>query len=65
MSKADMLKACEDNKNQIKVYSFMVKMACMTKKEQAATWKRLEDLKFKNEDDFITRIRWNVASTDI
>lgn len=65
MSKADMLKACEKNNSQMKVTSFMIKMAHLTKKEQDAEWKYLESLKFKNEDDFITRIRWNVASTDI
>lgn len=65
MSKADMLKACDNNKSQMKVTSFMIKMASQTKKAQEETWKWLESLKFKDEDDFITRIRWNVSSTDI
>lgn len=65
MTKSDMLEACDRNKSQMKVTSFMIKMASQTKKDQEETWKWLEGLKFKDEDDFITRIRWNVSSTDI
>ena len=65
MDKAAMLKALDNNKNQRKPTCFLIKMASLSKKDQEETWKRLESLEFKNEDDFITRIRWNVSSTDI
>lgn len=65
MSKADMLTALDNNKNQMKPTCFMIKMASLSKKDQEEVWKDLESMKFKNEDDFITRIRWNVSSTDI
>ena len=65
MDKAAMLKALDNNKNQMKPTCFLIKMASLSKKDQEETWKRLESLEFKNEDEFITRIRWNVSSTDI
>lgn len=65
MDKAAMLKALDNNKNQMKPTCFMIKMASLSAKDQKETWKWLESLKFKNEDDFITWIRWNVSSTDI
>ena len=65
MDKAAMLKALDNNTNQRKPTCFLIKMASLSKKDQEETWKRLESLEFKNEDDFITRIRWNVSSTDI
>ena len=65
MDKAAMLKALDNNKNQMKPTCFVIKMASLSAKDQEETWKWLESLKFKNEDDFITWIRWNVSSTDI
>lgn len=65
MDKAAMLKALDNNKNQMKPTCFVIKMASLSPKDQEETWKWLESLEFKNEDDFITWIRWNVSSTDI
>ncbi len=65
MTKSDMLEACDRNKSQIKVTAFVIKMASFTKEVQDEVWEDLEAMKFENEDQFISRIRWNVASTDI
>lgn len=62
MNKKQMQKCLKKNESQIKVYSFNVRMNNLGKREQEAVRSQLEKKKFKDEDSFLRRIRFNVAS---
>jgi hypothetical protein len=61
MNKEQMLQALEKHQNLWKVTCFNSHMASMSKKKQEQCWKRLESLKFEDEDIFISRVIWNTS----